>query len=315
MTMKKTTGAADTGVTGVMLGAARSGKSGRPRKTPAVERDVEDRAGDGAGNSIRAMLVGLNILKAMGREGRPAPLRDIAVASGLSVSRVHRYLTSLVKTGFAEQDAASGHYWLGQALVGLGLQALGQLESTEVSVEALVNFSKTSGLDGHVAVWGAYGPTVIRWQSGNFGYRLKIEEGRVLPLLWSATGRVLMAWRNFEETLPLLEPELTAWNRKNPKSPLTKARIRTLFAAVRDSGFSCSIPDQSKEGLWGGVYPRPPLETIAAPVLDHVGRVTSALTAFGGEHSIVGSSDFNHVEQLRRAADEASRRLGFVQRS
>lgn len=245
-------------------------------------RERED--GEEAGNGIRAMLVGLSMLQAIAKERRPLPLKDVATVSGLSPSRAHRYLSSLLAAGFMEQDVRSGHYALGQAVVELGLVALGQLDHIRIGVDALVAFSEETGFDGHLSVWGSFGPTVVRWQSGRLGYHFRIDEGRVLPLLWSATGRVLMAYREGGEIAPLVKQELAVWNRENPEQQIRRQDVTRMCAAVREFGLSASVPSQQRNGLLDPVFPtviRLGLETTAAPIFDHRGRVPMALTFLG----------------------------------
>ncbi|QAU43387.1 IclR family transcriptional regulator [Bradyrhizobium guangzhouense] len=284
---------------------------GRLRSKGMPLRERED--GEEAGNGIRAMLVGLSMLQAIAKERRPLPLKDVATVSGLSPSRAHRYLSSLLAAGFMEQDVRSGHYALGQAVVELGLVALGQLDHIRIGVDALVAFSEETGFDGHLSVWGSFGPTVVRWQSGRLGYHFRIDEGRVLPLLWSATGRVLMAYREGGEIAPLVKQELAVWNRENPEQQIRRQDVTRMCAAVREFGLSASVPSQQRNGLLDPVFPtviRLGLETTAAPIFDHRGRVPMALTFFGSVHGSSINSEPALQKKLRAAAQAASRRLG-----
>lgn len=291
--------------------AAQLRKKGRPRSKP-----VGDDGGDGS-SGVRAMLVGLSVLRAVGGARRPQPLREIAAASGLAANRVHRYLSSLLAAGFVQQDPKSGDYWLGDAVVEIGLQALGQLDALRVGIEALRVYGEHSGLDGHLSVWGSHGPTVVRWQAGRLGHQLKIEEGRVLPLLWSATGRLMAAYRSESELAPLLKAEIKEWNHEHPSHTINQEQIRTLFAAVRERGFSAMMPsinDGESLGL-GAVFPRSDhfgLETVAVPIFDHQGRMPVALTVFGSSQFRLLGNGTNRVTEIADAARAASRKLGYV---
>lgn len=283
--------------------------AGKPRGSETDE--------SGNGNGIRAMLVGLAVLQSLGAARRPLPLKDVASVSGLTPSRVHRYLASLVRAGFVRQDERSGYYELGQAVVELGLLALSQLEPIKVGTRALQTYSDLSGLDGHLAVWGSAGPTVIRWISGRLGDQIKIEEGRVLPLLWSATGRVLMAYRQLEEVLPLAQVEAQRWNEAHPDNPIEASQIERMCASVRTDGLASSLPDHANvvgKSLMGSIFPRPnrlQLETLSVPIFDHLGRVPMALTFFGVDHISLHDSESRYREQLCAIAAQASRELGY----
>lgn len=287
--------------------ARNKSKGGRPSLTEKPD-----------GHGIRALLVGLAVLQKVGLAKGPVPLRDIAAASDLTPSRAHRYLASLVELDFVRQEAGSGHYTLGQAAVEFGLLALGQLDYIDVGTRALRAFSENAGLDAHLAVWSANGPTVVRWQSGRLGYQMKIEEGRVLPLLWSATGRVLMAYREVEEIMPLAQPEIAVWNEEHPDRPISADQIAQVCSAVREREISSLIApekDQAEIPLMGAIFPRFhrfALETMSVPIFDRQGGVDMALTCFGAHHiSLHDEPENKYVGLLREAGHRASRELGF----
>lgn len=292
------------------------------RRSKGSNLDREDDAGElngtGGSNGIRAMLVGLAVLQALGAARRPLPLRDIASMCKLTPSRVHRYLASLVQSGFVRQDERSGYYELGQAVVELGLLALGQLEPIQVGTTALRVFCEATGLDGHLAVWGSAGATVIRWMSGTRGDQIKIEEGRVLPALWSATSRVLMAYRPLEDGLALALSDAASWNSAHPEQTIGASEIKEMCAAVRAAGFSSSLPHQTgavDARLLGATFPRPyrlQLETIAVPIFDHLKRVPMALTFFGADHLSLHDPGHGYIDRLREVAALASRDLGYI---
>ncbi len=290
--------------------AALPRRRGRPRSKP-----IGEDAGDGAGNGVRAMFVGLSVLRAIGSARRPQPLREIAANSGLTANRVHRYLSSLLAAGFVQQDPNSGDYWLGEAAIEIGLQALGQLDALRVGIDALQAYSERSGLDCHLSVWGTHGPTVVRWQAGRLGQQLKIEEGRVLPVLWSATGRLMASHREASELAPLLKAEIKAWNAEHPAKPIDRDQIGTLLTAVRKRGFSATTAtgDHQRLGL-RAVFPRPDhfgLETVAVPIFDHQGRMPIALTVFGtSQFSLLG--DNHRIDRIVETARAASRKLGYA---
>ncbi|TWB87819.1 IclR family transcriptional regulator [Bradyrhizobium macuxiense] len=300
-----------------MTGRPRLGSTGAPKRKlqqakSKANRQEADSSSDSI-NGIRAMLVGLSVLQAVARERRPLPLRDVAAASGLTPSRVHRYLSSLVAANFIEQDSSSGEYSLGQSVVELGLLALGQLDSIQIGTDALVEFSERTGFDGHLSVWGTFGPTVVRWQSGRLGYHFRIEEGRVLPLLWSATGRILMAYRDFKDVASLVKQEITAWNREHSERQIDREEVVEMCTAVRRHGLSSSVPSHKLDKLFGPVFPRMyrlALETTAVPIFDHMGRVPMALTFFGADDGPSINEDAELQKELRLAAQKASRRLG-----
>lgn len=287
---------------------AGAAKARKPRPAPKPEDTNADMPD--ANNGSRATLVGLSVLQAIARERRPMPLRDVALASGLTASRVHRYVSSLVAAGFVQQDPASGHYALGEAVIELGLLALGQLDPMRIGIEALVACSEATAADCHLSVWGTFGPTVVRWQSGKDGHQFRIEEGRVLPILWSATGRALMAHRDIGELWPLLQQEISVWNKANPDRRITRRLLEQMCKEIRNHGLSASMPGIDESHIFEPEFPRTyrlEIGTVAVPIMDHLGRAPMALTVFTTDPD---KPYRKLIDDARHAAYSASRRLG-----
>lgn len=283
---------------------------GRP---PKVERDDDDNKR--AGNGIQAMVTGLSVLRAVGLAYKPQPLREIAAASGLMPSRAHRYLSSLVAAGYVRQDPNSGNYSLGEATAEIGLMALGQIDAIEIGTEALKAYSEYSGLDGHLTVWGPHGPTVVRWRSGRKGLQLKVQEGRVLPILWTATGRLFAAYRDAEDVWPLIETEMGSWHHERPETPMDRETIEAIFSDIRQKTLSSTFVTAGGKRLSMFVPAnlRPEvyvLDTVAVPIFDHAGNMHMTLTFFGTDRVALSSKN-ERVDELIRVGQAASRKLGY----
>ena len=52
------------------------------------------------------------------------PLKDIAAATHMPRAKVHRYLSSLRKSGLVEQSAETSHYRIGATAIAIGLTGL-----------------------------------------------------------------------------------------------------------------------------------------------------------------------------------------------
>lgn len=284
---------------------------GRPPKTDRVYDDDEKSSG-----GIRAMVVGLSVLRAVGLAYRPQPLREIAAAAGLAPSRAHRYLSSLVASGYVRQDPNSGNYALGEATAEIGLLALGQIDAIEIGTEALNGYGELSGLDGHLAVWGSHGPTVVRWRSGRNGLQMRVQEGRVLPVLWTATGRLFAAYQDGRELAQLLDPEIAAWNKERPDQRLDRATVEAIFADIRRAGVSSTVVTAGgkRVPMFAPVNLRPEvyvLDTAAVPLFDHTGKLRMALTFFGTDRIAISDKP-ERVDELIKLAQGASRKLGHT---
>jgi DNA-binding IclR family transcriptional regulator len=251
-------------------------------------------------NSIRALDTGLGLLRVVAQLRRASTLSEIAAASGMTPSRVHRYIVSLVRCGFVTQDPESGRYDLGNALLQLGAIAMSRLDVIRLGSEALVRLSELTGLDSLLATWGTNGPTVIKWEHGLRGYAVKVTEGRNLPLMLSATGRVFLTFLPEPETKEILKRELVLLKAVRSGDRLVKMdHIRSMQQEIREHGMARALSDFS-----------PSIAALSAPVFDQNGRLSIALTILGVAGSFSTEYDGAPARQLRKVSQELSARLG-----
>lgn len=251
-------------------------------------------------NGNRSVVVGVHLLKTIAAIEGPANLGEIAAQAGMSASRTHRYLAGLIQTGLVEQDQNSGRYALGATIVELGLTALGRTDAVKLGGETLSLLTERTGLVSLLSTWGSHGPTIIKWEQGRLNTAVRIREGRNLPLLTTATGRVFLAFMPDNEVKDLLDHEVARQTEMLPKS---KARdlsdVQALRAEVLRHGLGRMIGEEN-----------PGLVAIAAPVFDHDGRIVMTITLV----SIIGTMDADYdgapARELKATANQLSRRLG-----
>lgn len=207
---------------------------------------------------IQSVDIGFRVLAALAAEPAPATLTIVAKRSGLSTSQAHRYLASLVASGMAQQNPASGRYDLGPQAIQIGLAALAR---TDVFAEAdpeIAAFTHDTGRTTLVAALGPLGPVVVRWHAGRMPVTTSLTVGSVLPLLGSATGRVFFSFMNADEAAGRLKGLPAAQHRS-----LDIAAIR---GAVRGA-MSASVDELLIPGLRATAVPILDLQTRAALVV------------------------------------------------
>lgn len=241
---------------------------------------------------IQSVEIGIGVLDALVRLGRPSSLTDIARASGQSVSQAHRYLASFVNTGFLRQDPATALYDLHTGALRLGLAAMGRLDTFEEASRAAQELVAASGRTVLIAVWAETGPTIIRWYPGNPPVYTMLTIGSHLSLTWSATGRIFLAFLNEGFVSDLLQRELAQDRSEGPVDiDAMRAQTRREMSAAVDGTTA------------------PGLRAFAAPVFNLQGQLVLAL-------SIIASPGFGRDgdaaarEMLIATAREVTHRLG-----
>jgi DNA-binding IclR family transcriptional regulator len=269
------------------------------RSSPEKVKKRKTQSAKGA-NGNRSVVVGVHLLKTIAAIEGPATLGEIAVQAGMSASRTHRYLAGLIQTGLVEQDQNSGRYALGATIVELGLTALGRTDAVKLGVETLNLVTERTGLVSLLSTWGSHGPTIIKWEQGRLNTAVRIREGRNLPLLTTATGRVFLAFMPESELKDLLAHELARQTEMLPKSKaMDMSDVQALRAEVLRHGLGRMIGEEN-----------PGLVAVAAPVFDHDGRIVMTITLV----SIIGTVDVDYdgapARELKAIANQLSRRLG-----
>lgn len=243
----------------------------------------------------------MSILKALARLGGSASLTAIASEVQESTAKVHRYLSSLGQEGLVVQNPATQHYRLGPESIRIGLAALRQCDPVRLGEGALLRLRETLRVTSFIAVMGNQGPTVLRIEEPSLPVTVNIRPGSVLPLLWSATGRVFLAFsedidlqRRAESDLESAPPE----QRSLLAGPEPVAR---LCRQIRDQG--CAIVHDT---LLRGI------SAVAAPIFDARGHVVAALTALGASSGFDTRPEGAICPKVVQEAANTSADMGFT---
>lgn len=154
--------------------------------------DLPDKIGTRRG--IQSFDIGLSVLEAFVAARGPLTLTQLGETMGMPASKLHRYVSSLVSAGFLDQPRRSGAYNLGPRALAVGLAALNRNDFVNRAAAAMEELVARTGVTGTMAVWGNYGPTLVRWERGTDALTTTLGLGSVMDLFKSATGRIFAAY-------------------------------------------------------------------------------------------------------------------------
>ena len=254
----------------------------------------------GAENSqqgIKSIEVGSRVLLALERGRGPLTLSEVAKAADLHPAKTHRYLTSLVRTGLASQDAASGLYDLGPAARQLGVEALRRVDSVRLAQTRVVELRDATGHTVNVSVWSEYGPTMVSWDTGTHLLPMVIRVGSTLPLLDSAVGYVFMAHLPAKMTADVLRSQQA----QGATRTIPAREIEALKEQIRNDGYG-STRNQMIFGL----------AALSAPVFGADGQLELALGIILPAQMMTAAESRRLAKQLLAHADSISRELGYA---
>ncbi|MFF5438206.1 IclR family transcriptional regulator [Streptomyces achromogenes] len=238
------------------------------------------------------------ILRLLAGGPRRLGLGEVAASLGLAKGTAHGILRTLQHVDFVEQDAATGKYQLGAALLHLGTSYLDVNELRSRSLNWADALAARSGeavrlgtpLEGRVLVVHHVFRPDDSFQT--------LDVGALLPLHASSLGKVLLAFGTATAE-PDREPGLEAYTRHTLVDP---ERLARALAAVREAGWAAEIQEMSM-GEAG----------IAAPIRGHGGLVVGAIGLSGPVERICdgrGRPRPALISLIREAARAVSRDLG-----
>lgn len=125
------------------------------------------------------------------------------------------------------------------------------------------------------------------------------EVGIHLPINVSAPGMVLAAALDEEKRQQLLKEE--TFPKNTPKTLTDPNELKKVLKKVAEKGF---VIDDEQYGIG--------IRCIAAPIFGHNGRVVAAINITGSVSTITDERIPALVGQVKAAAEEASKRMGYV---
>ncbi|MEJ7929374.1 flavin reductase [Ramlibacter sp. AN1015] len=199
---------------------------------------------------------------------------------------------------------------IGHGRPDLAEEGQAQLHAVRIASRALAELSVQ--LQGRVAlalaVWGSYGPTVVRWEPPHQQqHQPDLRVGVVSRLLTSATGLAFAAHMPREAVAQALDAEWAALPPQAEGVPRTREELDALLAEVRMRSMSRVVASPHFMGTYSTR-----INAFCAPVFDLRGRILLGLTATGTPDVL--PHDWNSAVPAALAATAASlsRQLGHA---
>ena len=247
---------------------------------------------------IQSIDVGGRLLQAIALSHGAMMLKEMAEAADMPAAKAHAYLVSFCKLGMMEQDPVTGRYDLGPLALELGLVSLNRLDAVKVATREMAGLSQRTGQSTAIAVWGNYGPTIVRFEQSVRPIHVNMRTGTVMALAQTATGYVFAAYvspAQIDAALAATLPDA----KQHTAAKRTLLALKAEFADVRQRGLARAQGN-----------PVPGINAFSAPVFDHAGEIVLALTALGSaaEFDVTWASAI--AKDVKATAKAISERLG-----
>ena len=220
-----------------------------------------------AGHS-QSLERGLGILAAFTPNQPLLGVSELARSVGLSRSTTHRYMATLTRLGYLQQDRATSRYRLGPRVLDLGFSAINSMELRAISAPYLQQLSDEVGYTVNMAILeGSDILYVERCRSSRAGQReidLNLHVGSRLPAYCTSMGKVMLAFLDPAERDAVLDGVQLA--RRGPNTLTERRALEAELDRVRERGLALN----NEELAYG-------LRSIAVPVRSSTGDVAAAI--------------------------------------
>jgi len=215
---------------------------------------------------------------------------------GLPRGSLHRFLATLMHSGYIEKDAATNRYRVSLKAFTTGIAYITQSELLTRSYPFLQELSHRTGLSSHLAVWD--GDTVLYLQNvTDPRVELYPELGARRPLHATALGKCCMAFANEERWIKLFDTQL---ERFTPNTIMDVNHMRKELESVRNLGYA--VDDE--ERIVG-------FRCVAAPVRSRDGEVIAAISITGNLEIVSAKRMPELAEAVRDTALRISVQMGY----
>jgi len=216
----------------------------------------------------------ISLLDALSWSGTGATLGSLAVAADLSQATTLRYLSTLVRTGVVEKDAADGTYRLGLGLLLLWERAMGDLDPRKVVGPYMEALRDAHGETVNLAAFWRDRLVLIDAREGFHPIKMGARIGQEVPLHSNAVGKAILAHLGVAKRRDLLEGrELVRLTENTLTDVETLERELTL---VRERGYAID-DEESTVGL----------RCVAVPIFDRHGEPAFAISVSAPTSNIV----------------------------
>ncbi|AEJ42542.1 IclR family transcriptional regulator [Alicyclobacillus acidocaldarius] len=241
--------------------------------------------------TVRAVERALDILLLFTHSPRAWSLSEIARATGLHKSTVHRLLLALQQKGFVRREPESDRYVLGWSLYGLGANLALHDRWSDAAKPILRRLRDETNETVSLYVRNGLERIRILAVESLQPIRNVASVGERYPLTIGASGKVLLAFSNSAVIEAACHPD------RLPNG-VRQVDLRQQLEAIRREGYALSRQERDAGAA-----------AIAAPVLNRDGTCLYAIAVSGPVERMTEDKMRDMIAPLKRAAEELSKQL------
>ncbi len=258
---------------------------------------------EGRTSTSQSLERGLAILSSFSSGRQLIGVSELARGLALTRSTTHRYVATLARLGYLQQDAGTRKYSLGPRVLDLGFTAINSMELRHVAAPHLQRLCDETGHTVNMGILDdvdvVYVERCRASRSRQHEIDLDLHVGSRLPAYCTSLGKVLLAFLPDDERDEIVGR--IEFARRGPNTLTSKATLLADLERVRATGIAVN----NEELAYG-------LRSVAVPVLSGDGETVAAVNL--AAHRAMASLD-DLVARLgplmQRTAAEISAQLGY----
>lgn len=242
------------------------------------------------GQGIQSLEIGINILKKISEANRPLSITEISEICEISKSKLHRYLTSLCRTGFLQRDS-SLQYSIGPAFVTIGNSVAKSPDIKDLARPTLLKLRELLNETVFLSIWGGNGPYPIEIEESRRPINIGIQVGYKTSIVLTTSGRLFVAFLPEQATKNYLQKEIL-------EHSLDPEAFRNEIIDIRKKGYSVT-----EESLIPGIA------AVGCPVFGRDNKIVATISIVGIKGILDLSSDSQLIKLLKTECMELTESL------
>lgn len=253
-----------------------------------------------ADNIVQSVDRSITILETLARDKDGCRITELANATGLHKSTVHRLLSTLMSRGYVEKCIDSENYKLGIRILLLGSSILDRMDLRTVAKPYIQELSNKTKEVVHLSILDD-GETVYidKVESSDHSIRMYSQIGRRAPLHCTAVGKVLLSGLDDSEVERIMKEKGMY---KHTKSTIDNLdQLMGELEIIRKRGYAFDEMEH-EEGI----------RCVAAPIYEHSGKMIASISLSGPIIHVTHYRMPELTELILKTAKEISYQLGYI---
>lgn len=246
---------------------------------------------------IQSIVRATEILEILSKSNKKYSLAQIREYTNLPSSTIHRILQTLCNKNYVVKDEETHLYYLGPALIPLGMKASSNIEIKNIAPPILNELTEETKEDSHLIIRSGYKGLFLEKVEGSHPLKIVDKYGPEVDLHCGAIRKVLLAYQSEEFIDEYISRGLEKYSESTIINP---NELRKNLQEIREEGAISSVGEYIKDAIG-----------IGAPVRNEKGEVIASIGIIAPVSRIKEADINKYKEIIKKYANKISTKLGY----